>query len=315
MDRHDDEVGYAPVSKEEESDDSVLSSDPSDAQLLHHRQSSRSRIITGLNVVLFLFSLAILYRSTSDTKRENWALEQVSFFSPIFDRLKIPLVDKIVQGTLFDEHDILLRRYPSPEVDTAWSTLTDVGVVIIQEAEVSRLGKDPKNTVRAPPGWGHGDNAHLAQPDGQHALHCLNAIRRYAYREYYYPSQTTCPSSDPHAKYNATSPLAEFHQAHLSHCLHILLQTLTCDFSTDMITHNWMETQDYPFPDFAINKKCKDHSKILEWQTRERISEAQWMEMSMRGPQEGDTVLGLPPKLKAWTTASNGKDKQAEGGD
>jgi hypothetical protein len=68
-----------------------------------------------------------------------------------------------------------------------------------------------------------------------------------------------------------------------------------------MITHNWMETQDYPFPNFAINKKCKDHSAILKWQTKERISEAMWMEMSIRGPQPGEAVLGLPPKLKAWT--------------
>jgi Mycotoxin biosynthesis protein UstYa len=77
---------------------------------------------------------------------------------------------------LFNEDDILLRNEPSPEVDDAWKALTDIGVVIINGEEVSKLGKDPKKTVKAPPSWGYGDDAHLTQPDGQHALHCLNAL-------------------------------------------------------------------------------------------------------------------------------------------
>jgi hypothetical protein len=238
--------------------------------------------------------------------------------APLFARLKIPFVEKVVQGDLFNEDNLLLRQYPSTAVDEAWEALTDVGVVIINEEEVVKLGKDPKKAVKAPPEWGlwsfvafmiyvltaalgHGENSYLAQPDGQHALHCLNAIRKYAYREHYYPSQTTSPSSSHSPNLTSTSPLQPFHQAHLSHCLHVLLQTLTCDFSTDMITHNWMETQDYPFPDFAINKKCKDHSEILKWQAKERISVDMWIEMSKRGRQPGEEVLKLPPKLKAWS--------------
>ncbi|TVY24103.1 hypothetical protein LHYA1_G007966 [Lachnellula hyalina] len=214
----------------------------------------------------------------------------------------IPFISKVVQGALFNEDDILFRQDPSPEVDDAWKTLTDIGVVIITGEEVAKLDKDPKETVKVPPSWGHGDDAHLAQPDGQHALHCLNALRRYAYREEYFPTQTKCPS-------NATSKIAlqPYHQAHLSHCLHILLQTLTCDFSTDMITHKWMATQKFPFPDFSINKKCKDHSKLLEWQTREKISVEMWVEISERGPSKetGETVIPLPPKFEAWSETSD----------
>lgn len=79
---------------------------------------------------------------------------------------------------------------------------------------------------------GLGTNAHLAQIDGQHSLHCLNAVRRYAYREVYYPyvNETDVRHGE--------SPLKAFDQAHLSHCLHVLLQTLTCYPSMDMITYN-----------------------------------------------------------------------------
>ena len=63
-------------------------------------------------------------------------------------------MEKTIQGTLFNEDNLLLRAAPSPEVDAAWEALTDVGVVIITGEEVLRLGKDPSKTVKAPPEWG-----------------------------------------------------------------------------------------------------------------------------------------------------------------
>lgn len=68
--------------------------------------------------------------------------------------MKIPVVEKVVQGTLFNEENLILRSYPSPEVDAAWEAITDVGVVIITGEEVSKLGKNPTQTVKAPLGWG-----------------------------------------------------------------------------------------------------------------------------------------------------------------
>ena len=156
--------------------------------------------------------------------------------------------------------------------------------------------------------------------DGQHALHCLNAVRRYAYREHYYPDfqQTGGGGSDTDADQTATtnrklkSPLPPIHQAHLSHCLHILLQTLTCNPSTDFITHNWMKTQHYPFPDFAIHRQCRSHHALLEWQEENRLSEEQWVEMAARGPAEGETVLELPPLMGEWVES---RQARAVGGD
>ena len=85
---------------------------------------------------------------------------------------------------------------------------------------------------------GFGSDTHLAQIDGQHALHCLNAVRRYAYREHYYPHLNTSAR-------RGVSPLGPLDQAHLSHCLHILLQTLSCNPSANLITHN---VRTPPFP-------------------------------------------------------------------
>ena len=60
--------------------------------------------------------------------------------------------------------------------------------------------------------------------------------------------------------------MPERHHAHVSHCLDILLQALTCTPSLDLVHHQWMETQRNPFPDFSIKRQCLKHDKILEWQ-------------------------------------------------
>ncbi|OAL45750.1 tat pathway signal sequence, partial [Pyrenochaeta sp. DS3sAY3a] len=182
----------------------------------------------------------------------------------------------------------LLRSSPSLEVDQAWEALTNIGIFSISASEVRRLGKNPHESVKAPLEWG--SEAYLAQSAGQHALHCLNAVRKYAYREYYYPSINTSHGGD-------TSLLSAIDQAHLSHCLHILLQELTCTPSMNVITHNWVETQDFPFPDFAINKKCVDHKQLLQWESRNSLSDEQWKEMARRGPALGEIIKPMPDQL------------------
>ena len=62
------------------------------------------------------------------------------------------------------------------------------------------------------------------------------------------------------------STMPERHKAHLSHCLDILLQALTCSPSLDLVPHVWMKTQQHPYPDFNIKRQCVAHSPLLEWQ-------------------------------------------------
>ncbi|KAK4497091.1 hypothetical protein PRZ48_011541 [Zasmidium cellare] len=68
-----------------------------------------------------------------------------------------------------------------------------------------------------------------------------------------------------------------------------------------MITYNWVETQDYPFPDFAINKKCMKHDKLLQWQAKNQLSQEQWVEMSVRGPGSEEPILPMPEQLRKWS--------------
>ena len=158
--------------------------------------------------------------------------------------------------TWLTSNDSIYRRQPSAEVDMAWNRITDIGVHILSSSDVSKLGKDHSKTVRAPESWGYGPDAHLAHFDGLHLLHCLNSMRKglYSNFNYYYPHG-----------------VSRVYQSHLSHCLDALVQHLMCQPSVEMITYNWVEEQDHPFPDFDINHRCWDFGALLDWQNEHRV--------------------------------------------
>lgn len=119
--------------------------------------------------------------------------------------------------------------------------------VYLTTEQVIKLGKDPSLTVRAKD---HPD-LHIGIMNGMHELHCLNLIRQNLHRDYYWPDGIRHPA----------------HWLHLYHCVNVVLNALTCAGNMDVVTFNWMETQEFPFFDFGINRVCRDWDRILEWQT------------------------------------------------
>ena len=162
----------------------------------------------------------------------------------------------------------IYRLPPSPEVDLAWDRISDVQAILIDSNEVENLGKDPLKTVRAPERWGFGSDAHWAEIDVFHQIHCLNSIRQSLYRDYYT------------GKDNETNPLA---WGHVTHCIHNLVQYLMCTASTDVVTYNWVEGKPKPVPDFNINKKCRDFEGLLEWQNEHKLMDPRekWDDIEM----------------------------------
>jgi hypothetical protein len=205
--------------------------------------------------------------------------------APILENIDLgPPLHRYEINEFFNSPYTIYRGAPSPEVDDAWDSISEIGPVLITSEDVRRLGKDPAKTVRAPEHWGYGPDAHLAQVDGQHQLHCLNVLRKWAhYDTYFRPKHGDHPG-----------PL---HTNHRDHCLNLLLNFLTCHVSLDAITHFWMDTQTMPSPDFNMNKVCRNHERVLEWQNRNKISLEQWIEMGKRGPQKGDYVARVWPEL------------------
>ncbi|CCM06831.1 uncharacterized protein FIBRA_09134 [Fibroporia radiculosa] len=86
-----------------------------------------------------------------------------------------------------------------------------------------------------------------------HQLHCLNALRKYTYREYY-------DGRDP-----LFDARADTIRAHADHCIEMLRQTLMCHADTGLITYDWVAGYSTQYPDFSTRHVCRDFPRVLRW--------------------------------------------------
>jgi hypothetical protein len=131
---------------------------------------------------------------------------------------------------------------------------------VISSEEVVKLGKDPSKAARLPEDWGFGPNAHIVEVDIMHTIHCLNAIRRDIHWRYYF--------KDDYPDGN----FPELHRVHTDHCIYIVLQNLMCSATVDLITQPWVDGQLHPFPDFNVQKKCRNFDAIVDWHEENRLT-------------------------------------------
>ncbi|KAJ5901436.1 tat pathway signal sequence [Penicillium taxi] len=219
-------------------------------------------IATVLNLLLFLVSVYILFDSHHllQDLRQN-KNNKLMNTAPFLDQINIPLRDVKVNGSLLDMDDSIFRAPPSPEVDRAWNRIGSLTPHVMNGDDVVRLGKDPTKTARFTEDFGFGPDAHIAELDVLHTIHCLNAIRRDVHWRHYYIE-----------KY-PTGEFPELHRIHTDHCLYVVLQNLMCSATLDVVTQPWVHGQLHPFPDFSINKKCRDFGAILEWHEKTTVGD------------------------------------------
>ena len=176
------------------------------------------------------------------------------------------MVDKQVQGELFPTANPLLGRLePGPEADAIWLDYEIQRSFAVSREEVIAMGKDPEKTVKYPPDFGVGDDAYMAGMDIFHQLHCFNSIRKEAFKDYYWDGERYHlegigpDAKPPHRKHT------ELWWVHMRHCTDIIVQALMCNADASMTTMTWLETQQRPFPDFSINRKCTDFDALVRW--------------------------------------------------
>ncbi|PTB61715.1 hypothetical protein BBK36DRAFT_1173240 [Trichoderma citrinoviride] len=184
--------------------------------------------------------------------------------SPLLTRTKIDLHEQRIQTPLINEHNVngpsIYREPPSPDVDNAWERLHKGDrLFLVGEDEVRRIGKDPSVLIEAPLDWGYGVGQYLAANQGQHDIHCLNKLRMWIYAEHYYGGREAV------------------REIHALHCLHTLVQTLQCRYSTDVYTAMWVEGFDAPVIDFNVTRKCMNYENILRWDPEKPYTEEQFL--------------------------------------
>lgn len=177
-----------------------------------------------------------------------------------------------INGSLLDRESSIYRQPPSAAVDAAWESISHQFPHAISSDDVRRLGKDPSKTARWPTSWGFGADAHIAELDIIHTVHCLNAVRRDVHWRHYFGDRYP------------DGVFPELHRVHTDHCIYIILQNLMCSANGDVVTNVWVEGQSHPFPDFNVNKKCRDYQTFVDWHHKTQITDEDKYK-EMRAPE------------------------------
>ncbi|PKY04377.1 hypothetical protein P168DRAFT_236385 [Aspergillus campestris IBT 28561] len=224
-------------------------------------------LLCGTTLILFLRAPYSLF------PQNNAVLRPISWWSPILDQIEIPRYSTQLNGTLFSKPNVsMAREEPGPANDAKWVEFEDILTHVVSREEILKLGKDPDTVARFDNKyWGLGENAYMVQLDVMHQIHCLNMLRKAAFADY--PGYT--PRMDAHDK---------IWWIHLGHCTDILLQNIQCNANTEVLTLDWMEDYPRPFPDFSVNRKCRDFNAIVDWHYQNMVDKEKYNNMPV--PQD-----------------------------
>ena len=262
----------------------------------------RLRQWTLINVVVsILLATGFMFQLIPPKPRLNELLKQTSYYcesfahelsnmrkrtmnnpitAPVLGDVEIPLrVDTIDGGIAKSTKHSIARLHPGPIANEAWERFEDIKTVVLSEADIRKLGKDPQTAARFPDeDWHLGDSAYMGQLDVIHQIHCLNQLRFRAFADYYPSNRIAEERRRP-----------EWSWVHLQHCVSILLENLMCNANTEILTLNWIEEADYPFPDFSVNRQCRDFDALLKWQEDHAVDPDKTL--SMKKPMDSARVI------------------------
>ncbi|KAG1729100.1 uncharacterized protein EDB91DRAFT_839379 [Suillus paluster] len=152
-----------------------------------------------------------------------------------------------------------IYRGPSPEVDAAWDRVSlNARPIRMTLEQLLRTGERPSPAMaQYPDEYGGG---YMATVEVIHHLHCVDMLRRVTWNK---------PQSYDHDDESHESH-KDF-RIHLDHCIEMLRQIIMCRGDVTMITYDWLEGHDDPFPNFNIRHQCRNFEKVLDWVDERRV--------------------------------------------
>ncbi|KUJ23458.1 uncharacterized protein LY89DRAFT_183107 [Mollisia scopiformis] len=134
---------------------------------------------------------------------------------------------------------------PSPRLDALWDELTPpIPRIRLTHNEMLWAGYDIHDALLLD------DGDHTAILNVHHQLHCLNAIRKMTYIDYY----TALGQHESHA-------LAK---NHVDHCIEMLRQSLICYADISVMPYI-KDGEGHVRPDFDVAMQCRDYDRIVKW--------------------------------------------------
>ncbi|KAH8744713.1 tat pathway signal sequence [Diaporthe sp. PMI_573] len=219
-------------------------------------------------------------------------------YSPLYNRIPLQPYRATINGTIWPSTDSsVARRFPNPIDEATWDEWETTNMIPITSAEIRGMGKDPTTAAKLEDSiWSLGDDAYAGILDLFHQIHCLNQLRKFAYRDYYDMKIA-----------NANPENMTMHEIHTNHCVDILLQALQCSGNLQIATMHWTETQLYPFPDMSIQRQCIDFKAINEWRRKNAISMEKYKNV-MRKDRQLKPVEERPIEQGYWDMFKNEPD-------
>jgi hypothetical protein len=171
---------------------------------------------------------------------------------PVYSPASVAVEPVILRfnGTL--DFPSIYRGPPNPELDAAWARIAgDVLPTRMSLEEILKAGEaDTPSKVKYPAKL---DGDFMVSMEAPHQLHCLNLLRKATWPEYYRPADISF-QDEPWII-----------RMHLDHCIEMIRQNIMCNADVTMITWDWVEGHDIPYPNFNTRHQCRNYEKILDW--------------------------------------------------
>ncbi|KAF2170713.1 hypothetical protein M409DRAFT_19527 [Zasmidium cellare ATCC 36951] len=215
------------------------------------------------NVVLFLLSLGMLMASLRPKSTINTqdALRVTSIYTPVFEDTAIRLQTTHLNGSLYQGSSVWHDLPSDPVAEEAWDQFEHIRTTSLTSAQLLAMGKEPSTVAKYEDKiWHMGDDAYVGTLDFFHQVHCLNMLRKAAFA-----GNAAMPSW----------PVVE--TIHLQHCTGMLMQHLLCTADAGMVTYQWRENSHIPYPDFGVNRQCRDWRQLVAWRDEHAVDLDKYM--------------------------------------
>ncbi|KAG2365835.1 hypothetical protein BDR07DRAFT_1397842 [Suillus spraguei] len=181
-------------------------------------------------------------------------LDELAVYSPASSAVDTTIVR--FNGTL--DYPSIYRGPPSPEIDAAWARIArDVLPTRMSLEEIIKAGEvDSASKVKFPAEFGGGFMVAMEAP---HQLHCLNLLRKSSFREYYAPADISFQD------------LPAVLRMHLDHCIEMIRQNIMCNADVTLLTWDWVEGHEIPYPNFNTRHQCRNYEKLLDWSNKNAV--------------------------------------------
>ncbi|KAI1188576.1 hypothetical protein F5B17DRAFT_451587 [Nemania serpens] len=217
-------------------------------------------LISSIAVLFFLSTVVLLFAFISKRPTDQQCGSQTTLWSPANEAIEYEIVEP--QNPF--AHPSPYRGPPTPELEEAWDALWFFGAFRFPEDKLPQINRtvDLGNNRTLKP-WHDGKGGYHGQLEVYHQIHCLNLIRQYTWRDWYFRHPDRVRMSGDMLASDVEARM------HADHCIEALRLAIMCHGdTTPSITVLNPAAPRGEMSDFSPSKKCRKFDKLRDWSVR-----------------------------------------------